>query len=595
MPPLMKSSQSAFAQSADAKKPNFLVIMGDDFGYSDIGSFGSEISTPNLDALAKEGKVLTDYHTAPTCSPARVALMTGVDWHIGGIGTMYELIADNQVGKPGYETYINDRVVTVAELLRDAGYNTLQSGKWHLSGHGHQPGTTPWDRGFTNALTLLEDGSNHFNNLPYVPGWSVTFTENATNAPRPENGTFDTTMYTNKLLEFFKKTESEKKPFFAYLAFQVAHSPFMSPPELIDKYDKIYTVGWDKIREQRFEKQKELGFWPANMTDPGRLPPNQVWDSLTNDQKAYAARVLAVHAGGIEQMDKDIGRVIQYLKDTGQYDNTFIMFTSDNGSSEPFEIALFRYASGVNLTHADQFVAGINNSLAGLGGPTSDVNYGAWGTYLAVAPLSGFKTSLYEGGVRPPALIKMPQSISSNVSNGNSSSNLIKSFTYVTDITPTILDLAGVSHPSTYKGHDVHALMGKSLKPLLEGTVEVVHPADEAIGGEMFNNTSVRMGDWKATSYGVPPQWKLFNLATDLGENTDLAAQHPDILKKLVDAYDKYAQDVGVVIPRGEKFEQTAKNNFPPVTPENIQTINLANMFAPGYPLNATNQTAVIN
>ena len=285
-------------------------------------------------------------------------------------------------------------------------------------------------------------------------------------------------------------------------------------------------------------------------------------------------------------MDKDIGRVIQYLKDTGQYDNTFIMFTSDNGRSEPFEIALFRYASGVNLTNANQFVAGINNSLAGLGGPTSDVNYGAWGTYVAVAPLSGFKTSLYEGGVRPPALIKMPQSISSNASNGNSSSNLIKSFTYVTDIMPTILDMAGVSHPSTYKGHDVHTMMGKSLKPLLEGTVEVVHPADEAIGGEMFNNTSVRMGDWKATSYGYP-QWKLFNLKTDLGENTDLATQHPDILKKLVDAYDKYAQDVGVVIPRGASFEHTAKNNFPPVTPENIQTINLANMFAPGYPLNA--------
>ena len=595
VPPLMKSSQSAFAQSTGAKKPNFLVIMGDDFGYSDIGSFGSEVSTPNLDALAKEGKVLTDYHTAPTCSPARVALMTGVDWHIGGIGTMYELIAQNQVGKPGYETYINDRVVTVAELLRDAGYNTLQSGKWHLSGHGHQPGTTPWDRGFTNALTLLEDGSNHFNNLPYVPGWSVTFTENATDAPRPENGTFDSTMYTNQLLDFFKKTESEKKPFFAYLAFQVAHSPFMSPPELVDKYDKIYSVGWDKIREQRFEKQKELGFWPANMTDPGRVPPNQVWDSLTSDQKAYAARVLAVHAGGIEQMDKDIGRVIQYLKDTGQYDNTFIMFTSDNGSSEPFEISDFQYASGVNLTNANQFVAAINNSLPNLGSPTSDFNYGAWGTYVAVAPLSGFKTSLYEGGTRPPAIIKPPQSISSSCS-GNASSNLIKSFTYVTDIVPTILELANVSHPSTYNGTAVHAIMGKSLKPLLDGTTDVVHPADEAIGGEMFNNTSLRMGDWKANSYGSPPQWKLFNLKTDLGENTDLASQHPDILKKLVDAYNKYAQDVGVVIPRGAAFEQTAKNNFPPVDEQNVQTINLAKMFAPGYPLNATtNQTAVIN
>ena len=590
------STLNVYAQNSE-NKPNFLVIVGDDFGYSDIGAFGSEISTPNLDAIAKDGKVLTNYHTAPTCSPARVALLTGVDWHVGGIGTMYELIADNQVGQPGYETYINDRVVTVAELLKDAGYNTMMSGKWHLSGHGYQPGTSPYERGFSNVLTLLEDGSNHFNSAEYVPGWSVTFMANATKVPRPQNGTFDTTMYTDQLLGFFKKTESEKKPFFAYLAFQVAHSPFMSLPELVDKYAKIYSEGWDKIRDQRFEKQKELGFWPSNMTDPGRLPPNQVWDSLTNDQKDYAARVLGVHAGGIEQMDKDIGRVIQYLKDTGQYDNTFILFTSDNGSSEPFEIALFRYASGVNLTHAKQFVAGINNTLPNLGNPTSDFNYGAWGTYVATSPFSGFKTSLYEGGVRPPAIIKEAESVSPPTASTNSSSNLVKSFVYVTDITPTILELAGVSHPSTYQGHDVHAVMGKSLNPLLNGTMEKIHPDDEAIGGEMFNNTSVRMGDWKATSYGYPPQWKLYNLATDMGENTDLASQHPDILEKLITAYDKYAQDVGVIIPRGEKFEQTAKNNFPPVTQDDIQTIELANMFAPGYPLNATatNPQAIIN
>jgi arylsulfatase A-like enzyme len=501
-PPILMEFIYAQAPAAD-NRPNFLLIMGDDFGYSDIGAFGSEISTPNLDAIAKDGKVLTDYHTAPTCSPARVSFLTGVDWHLGGIGTMYELIAPNQVGKPGYETYINDKVVTIAELLRDAGYNTIQSGKWHLSGHGHQPGTTPYDRGFSNALTLLEDGSNHFSNLPYVPGWSVTFTANATDTPRPQNGTFDAEMYTDQLLGFFNKTEAENKPFFAYLAFQVAHSPFQAPPELIDKYDKIYSVGWDKLREQRFEKQKELGFWPSNMTDPGRLPPNQTWESLTDDQKTYAARVLAVHAAMIEDMDKNIGRVIQHLKDTGKYDNTFILFTSDNGSSEPFEISDFQYASGVDLTHAKQFVAGINNSLSNLGRPTSDFNYGAWGTYLAVSPLSGFKTSFYEGGTRPPMIIKAPQSSSSP------SDNLIKSFVYVTDIIPTVLDLAGVPHPSTYKGHEVHPMTGKSLTPLLNGTAESIHPPTEAIAGEMFNNTSVRMGDWKATSYGYPPQWKL--------------------------------------------------------------------------------------
>ena len=581
IPPLMKSPQSVFAQpSTEGQRPNFLLIMGDDFGYSDIGSFGSEISTPNLDGIANDGKVLTDYHTAPTCSPARTSFLTGADWHVGGMGTMYELIVPNQVGKPGYETYITDKVVTVAELLRDAGYNTMQSGKWHLSGHGHEPGTTPWDRGFSNALTLLEDGSNHFNDRSYIPGYSVTFTENATDAPRPENGTHDAKMYTDKLLEFFKKTESEKKPFFAYLAFQVAHTPFMSPPELVDKYDKIYSVGWDKIREQRFEKQNELGFWPSNMTDPGRLPPNKAWDSLTDDQKSYAARILAVHAAMIEYMDENIGRLIKYLKDTGQYDNTFILFTSDNGSSEPIDMADFKYATGVNLTEAKQFVPTINNSLQNLGAATSDFNYGPWGTYVAVSPLSGFKTSFYEGGTRPPMIIKQAQS-TNPASASNSASNLVKSFAYVTDITPTVLELANVSHPSTYNGHEVAPMTGKSLKSLLEGKVDRVYEDNETIPAELFNQSTVRMGEWKAIHDATDKTgvWKLYNLASDLGENNDLSAQQPEILQTMKDAYDKFAQEVGVVIPTSGPF----KTLFPQVTANNTQTINLTKMFVPGY------------
>jgi arylsulfatase A-like enzyme len=411
----------------------------------------------------------------------------------------------------------------------------------------------------------------------YLDG-TVAFVANDTKVERPGNGAvFSNTLYTDQLLDFFKKTESEKKPFFAYLAYQVAHTPFMAPPELIDKYDKIYSVGWDKLREQRFEKQKELGFWPSNMTDPGRLPPNQVWDSLTNDQKAYAARIFAVHAAGIEDMDKNIGRVIQYLKDTGQYDNTFILFTSDNGSSEPFDVANVKYASGFNQTQAKSFVLTVNNSLSNLGNQTSDFNYGPWGSYLAVSPLSGFKTSFYEGGTRPPLVIKAPQTSSASTS-GN---NLIKTFVYVTDITPTILDLANVSHPATYKNHEVASLTGKSLKPLLEGTVNKVHADNESIPGEIFNQTSVRMGDWKGLHEGSDKQgvWKLYNLADDPGENTNLADQHPDIVQNMKTTYAQFAKDVGVVPPTTGNFATL----FPAVTANNTQTINLTSQLVPGY------------
>lgn len=274
--------------------------MGDDFGYSDIGSFGSEIKTPNLDALAKDGKILTNYHTAPTCSQGRLSLLTGVDYHIGGLGTMYELIANNQKGKPGYETYINNKVVTVAELLRAAGYHTYLSGKWHLSGNGVTPGILPFNRGFEHSLTLVEDGANHFSSAEYVPGWKVTFTEDGKIVPRPGNNTlYDATMFTDKLLSYLNQTHSDGKPFFAYLASQVAHTPFQAPAgPNIEKYYNMYrSMGWDKVREQRFEKQKELGIWPSNMTLPvPRLPPIQAWNTLSTNQQNYAAKVFAVHA-----------------------------------------------------------------------------------------------------------------------------------------------------------------------------------------------------------------------------------------------------------------------------------------------------------
>jgi len=215
LPPLMKSSFAA-AAATQTKKPNFLLIVGDDFGYSDIGPFGSEIKTPNFDALAKDGKILTNYHTGPTCSPGRLSLLTGVDYHIGGMGTMYELMAPNQVGKPGYQTYINNNVTTIAELLRNAGYHTFLTGKWHLSGStpGGQPGTLPYDRGFEHTLSLLQDGANHFNGLEYVPGWAVTFTEDGKVVPRPGNGTL-TDLYTDKLISYLNHTHSDGKPFFA--------------------------------------------------------------------------------------------------------------------------------------------------------------------------------------------------------------------------------------------------------------------------------------------------------------------------------------------------------------------------------------------
>jgi arylsulfatase A-like enzyme len=585
MPPLMKSS---FAVSAQNKRPNFLLIVGDDFGYSDIGPFGGEIKTPSLDALARDGKILTNYHTAPTCSTGRLSLLTGVDYHIGGIGSMYELIAPNQVGKPGYETYINNKVVTLAELLRYAGYQTYLSGKWHLSGNGTTSSTLPINRGFEHSLTLVGDGANHFSSAQYIPGWKVIFAEDGKKIPRPGNGTlYDADMFTDKLISYLKQSHSEGKPFFAYLATQVAHTPFQAPRDYIEKYYNMYrSMGWDKVREQRFDKQKESGIWPSNMSLPVlHLPPLQPWNTLSTEQKSYAAKILAVHAAMIENLDKNIGRVIQYLKNTGQYDNTFIMFTSDNGNSnmqEPFEIMQFKFTRGLVLAAAEQFIKTVDNSLQNLGNASSDFNYGAWGSYVADSPLFGYKTSFYEGGIRVPLVIKEPKVMASS---SPSSSNIVKGYAFVNDIAPTIYQIANVIYPETYEGHAIHPLMGKSLVPLLEGKLKQVHANTKPLSAELFNTTGVRMGDWQAihNTGEVYPNgsdiWKLYNLANDPGEQKNVATQHPDILQKMTAAYVKYAKDVGVVTPRGEAFAHSAAN-FPPINTKDIVSISLKDMIS---------------
>jgi len=599
---------SVFAQASvpvvsKEQRPNILLIVGDDFGWSDIGSFGAEISTPNLDQLAKEGRIALNYHTAPTCSPARAGLLAGVDWHIGGLGNMYELISSNQAGKPGYETYINNKVVTIAELLRDGGYHTLQTGKWHLSGNHtpFEPDTSPYDRGFDHAFTLVGDSSNHFSDGSIFPGGKETFIENNTVVGRPGNGTlFSNNLYTDKMIEYVNKTKTDGKPLFMYLAFQTAHSPFMAPPGSIAKYDQIYgSAGWDKIREQRFEKQKELGIWPANMTLPQAKPPNVPWTSLSSEEKGYAARLLAVRASMIENMDQNIGRLIQYLKQIGKYDNTLILFTSDNGGSEAVQLPEGILAlNGVDYQAIPGFVKGLNDTLSNLGNKTTSVNFGSWGAYVSSAPLAGFKASEYEGGTRVPFIVKVPLATSassaatvanttaaaSTMTNATSSSSPIRSFLFLTDLTPTFLDYAGVKPAgTTYKGHSVHEIMGKSIRPILNGSAETIH-GNESTGSEMFNNTAVWEEPWVAIhdESHNPSKWQLYNFVNDPGQNNDLADKQPALLQKLMADYQKYAQDVGVVIPTGHKADVQYSHIFPPLNQS--QTIHLDEIFPPFKP-----------
>jgi arylsulfatase len=535
---------------ADNSRPNILVIMGDDFGFSDLGVFGSEISTPNLDQLGREGKILTNYYTHPVCSPARSTFLTGVDNHLAGIGTMFENIAPNQVNKTGYETFITDRVVTIAELLTDAGYDTLLSGKWHLSGKGYHNGTGPADRGFDQSFTLLESGANHFTYGPYYPGGVATFIDNGIIVEKPNGTQFSNEFYTDKMINFIKKSKENNKPFFGYLAFQVAHTPFQAPEEYVKKYEGVYDGGWEKIRDQRFEKQKELGIWPANMSLPQSFPTFSDWNALNKDEQKQRSQIFAAHAGMIEDMDYNIGKMIQFLKDIGQYDNTLIMFTSDNGGSEPSDSpVIIASLEGASEKELEEFKAGgFNESFDAIGGKDSYWGYGWQGAVMSNTPYSGVKSTMFNGGIKPPFVIKEPDATTTP------ELDIINEFVHVSDMTPTFLDYSNTTRPgSEFKGKQISPMMGKSIKPLLEGTVEKIHTDDEIISSEMFGNSAVFMGDWKARKNIFPigdGHWKLFNIKQDIREATDLSKEHSDILKKMISSYDKYAQNVGIIEPK---------------------------------------------
>lgn len=482
---------------------------------------------------------------------------TGVDNHIVGIGTMYEDIAPNQVGKPGYETHITDRVVTSAELLRDAGYHTILSGKWHLSGQKNENGTLPSDRGFEESFSLLGGRGNHFTSAELVPGSPVIYEHNGKIVPRPDNTTYSNVLYADNLIDSIKKFHGDGKPLFMFFAPQVALNPYQAPQDYIKKYEKVYDVGYDKIREHRFEKQKELGFWPADMPPPTRLPEQKSWDSLNGTEKQYTSKVMQVHAAMIDNLDYHIGRIIKYLKDIGEYDNTLVIFTSDNGSSEPIELNNIVF-TGVSPEETRQHLSKNNNSIANIGNSNSAVNFGTWGQAQQVSPLSWFKTTEGEGGTRVPFLIRPP--ITEQTPGGN---NLIKAFAHVQDIHPTILDYAGVQQPSTYHGHPVAAPPGKSMRPLLDGKVDKLYGDNETVSQEMFNSSAVFSGGGLKALKIDPPlstgKWQLFNLTKDPGENNDISNIHPDILEKMRAAYDKFAKDVGIVATNSSRSGNLTK------------------------------------
>jgi arylsulfatase A-like enzyme len=531
--------------TAFAKSPNIILILADDLGFTDTAPYGSEIQTPNINKLADEGLLFTNYHTAATCAPTRGMLLTGVDSHRNGVPNMPEALPPAQAEHEHYRGTLNHNVVTIATLLKDAGYHTYLTGKWHL---GKTPDLLPSQRGFERTVTMADTGADNWEKKPYSPlNRKANWFADGREIDLPEDF-YSSEYYIDKAIEFIDSNRKDRKPFFSYIPFQAVHIPVQAPQGFTDKYMGKYDEGWQKLRESRLEKAIAKEMVPAG-TEMVKMATSVVWDSLSDSQKQYESKKMAVYAGMVDAMDHHIGRLITYLKETGQYDNTVFVFTSDNGAEssdidntvplEKLYMKLWLKAKGYNRDYET------------LGTRGSFINMGPTFASSAVSPLAFYKFWAGEGGMRVPLIIS-----GKGISEKGKITN---AFAYVTDIASTILEISGVNPPrGDYQGRRVEPMVGKSLVPLAKGEVDRVHSEDETIGYELAGNAALFQGDYKIVKDRGPVgdnHWHLFNIVIDPGETRDLKEEMPERFTDMMEAYRAYVTD-NKVLPVPEDYTQ---------------------------------------
>ena len=503
-------------------------------GWTDIGSFGSEIETPNLDTLAQQGVTFTDFHVSVSCSPTRSMLMSGNDNHVAGLGNMGELLAENQIGKPGYEGHLNDRVATLAEVLREGGYHTYMAGKWHL---GHEKGSLPFDRGFERSFSMLVGGASHYSDMLGILPLDdpASYSLNGKHIEELPADHYSSRSFADYLMDSIRENRGDGKPFLAYLAFQAVHDPVQVPEPWLSKYRGKYDDGYEALKTTRWQAAKNKGVVPQGAELADRHPMIKPWDDLSTEERAVEARGMEVYAGMLDAMDYHYGRVVDFLKDIGEYDNTVIIFLSDNGANPWYSN---EYPEADKSEFRDQF----DYSLENIGNPKSNHSYGIGFASGSGGPLDKFKMTVGEGGIRVPLIIAGP-----GIKVGQQSD----AFTYVWDIMPTILEIAGVEYPEKIQGRKIDPMRGRPMHGLLDGTKEIIYGQDEFVGGEMSNGKWMRQGEYKAVLVPEPygsGDWKLFNVDVDPGEANNLSKAMPDKLETLKAAWEQYATDVGVVL-----------------------------------------------
>ncbi|TWU48676.1 Arylsulfatase [Rubripirellula tenax] len=506
-----------------AERPNIVVILVDDMGFSDIGN-GSEIPTPHLDALAAGGVQFSQFYNTGRCCPTRASLLTGLYSHQAGIGWM---TADQ--GEPGYRGGLNDSCVTIAEVLGDAGYFTAMTGKWHV---GFEHGVTPWGRGFDRSMNLPAGGV-HFWNQTGSKGNSKMFLNGesiASDDARLNPPWYATDLFTQQGIGFIDESLAADQPFFWYLAHTAPHFPCMAPEATIAKYRGKFMKGWDRLREERYARQVEMGLIDASWKLEPRPENIPAWDSLSADEQKRYDDMMAIYAAMIEEIDTSVGKLVAALKERQEFHNTLILFMSDNGGNAETGVAGKHEGDQPGDAHSNVFI-------------------GQCWAHLNNTPFRKYKHFNHEGGIASPLIAHWPDAINPEAGGDR----WITEPTHLVDIMTTCVDVAQAKYPTEFNENAITKAQGQSLRPLLTGKGEF---AKRSLYWEHEGNAAIRTGDWKLVRFAGKP-WELFNLAVDRTEQNDLAQQQADRVDEMSGQWESWAKNSSV-LPR-PKAKKNAK------------------------------------
>jgi len=514
-------------ESGKDLRPNILLIVADDLGYADLGVHGSEIRTPNIDGLAAEGIHFSRFHTAPMCAPTRAMLLSGNNNHVAGMARQHPAGLVQEY-LPGYEGHLSDRIIPLPKLLRDAGYHTYTAGKWHL---GTEQEHSALAAGFERSYNLVDGAGNHWNAVGFDNRPSI-YRQDGVLTEYPD-GEYSTAVYTDRLIDFIDQQKDDGQPFFAFATYTSPHWPLQVPEDELDRYKGAFDQGYDALREKNFNALKAAGIVPLWSVLPPRNGAITPWQELTAQEQKTEARKMELYAAMVENLDGHIGRLLNYLKASHQYENTLIVFMSDNGAAAEdfYDHEEFR----------DYLQAHYDNRFENMGQPDSWVSYGPQWAEASSAPFKRYKGHVYEGGIVAPMIIAG--------AGVKAQTGINSAYVTLMDLAPTFLSVAGTHYPAD---ESLAPQLGENMQALLAGQTTVVHADDYVTTLSHRGGSFVRKGNWKMVQDDRPfdeDNFELYDLGSDPGEMTNLAADKPEIMETMTTLWQTQRSELGIVLP----------------------------------------------